>query len=532
MRGLFVWSFASFAGWLASGCGNVQTTAPDAPGNPTIALRVTSPLPAVPIGGMNAITVAVDRGGGFGGPVAIAGAMTPTGLTVTPASIAASETSVDVLVTGAPPLAVGGVVSFALEGTADGVDPARVTIDNAAITGRPGSLDDGFGAGGGLTSANLGGDDNGGFIAMDVINGKVVGVGYGVGGLGATRMIAMRFNADGMIDSTWNGGALVRTSFGTTTGDTAVAVATGQQNDGRSVAIGDHTPGGADIAVVRYSLTGGPGGVDFGDGTGKGLVNLGGTEKVTDGLVLPTNQIIAVGELDGHFMVSRMTSGGLIDTTFASVGFTRTILGSSSTATGVALDSQDRVIVVGSFVNSGGDSDLVVRRLTAAGALDGAFGPAGVTFGGPDSETAIAVTTVGEVVVVASVAGTSAGTKLRVRRILATGEPDTTFGTAGVAETTLPSNAIGRDMVVVPDGRVIVLTDVTGIAVVTRFTASGTLDDRFGTTSDGTARVDIGMFGEPRSLAVYDDHRILVGGGNQGGSPGPGTFAIVGRMWM
>jgi hypothetical protein len=83
----------------------------------------------------------------------------------------------------------------------------------------------------------------------------------------------MRFTAAGALDPTWNNGALVRTSFTGSTGDQVIAVATSQQIDGRS-AIGDHSPG-SDIALIRYSLTGGGGGNDFGDGTGKSLVNLG-----------------------------------------------------------------------------------------------------------------------------------------------------------------------------------------------------------------------------------------------------------------
>ncbi len=505
----------------------------DDPGEGAFTLSITTPNASVPLDGMNRVEVELERTGGFTGAVTLAGAGEPAGLTVSGATIAEGATTAEVIVAGAAPLVIGDTVSFAIEGTGS-AGLTMVNVMDAPVTGRPGSLDTDFGPGTGLATISFGGDDNGAFEAMDVISGDVLAVGYGVGGLGQVQMAAMRFTAAGDVDATWNGGALVRTAFESSTGDNTRSFATGQQVDGRSIAIGVHTLGGdpGDIALVRYSLTGGGGGVDFGSDSGKGLVDLGGDEAVNDGLVLASSQIVAVGALDGHFAVARMTTTGFLDTDFATpAGFDRAVLGDSSRADSVAVDSQDRLVVAGTTV-TGGQSDLVVRRYLASGDLDPDFGAAGeVMVAGADDERAAAVAVSGDLVIVAATAGSGASTSFRVRRFLATGEPDRGFGTDGLAEVVV-GDAVALHMVSLPDGRIVVLGDGAGEALLARFTRRGAVDTLFGTGESGVARLFIGDAGLPGAIAVYSDHLLVISGGNQGGTPGPGTFGIVARMWM
>ena len=44
--------------------------------------------------------------------------------------------------------------------------------------------------------------------------------------------------------------------------------------------------------------------------------------------------------------------------------------------------------------------------------------------------------------------------------------------------------------------------------------------------------VPIGTRGTLRSAVLFDNYRVLISGGNEGGTPGPGTFGILVRMWM
>jgi hypothetical protein len=42
----------------------------------------------------------------------------------------------------------------------------------------------------------------------------------------------------------------------------------------------------------------------------------------------------------------------------------------------------------------------------------------------------------------------------------------------------------------------------------------------------------IGESGILRTTVLRGSHKVLISGGNQGGTPGPGTFGMLIRMWM
>lgn len=518
-------------------CGNVEEQPADAGQDVAAAgftITTTTSKPTVPIDGMTTLALQITRTGAFTGDVTITAMAPPAGLSVSQLTIPAADTTGAVRVGGTTPLTIGGTVTFTLQATGDGVDPQTVTITDVPITGRPGSLDMAWGAGTGLARISFGNDDNGAFQGLDVLGGKVIATGTTIGGLGTTRATTMRFTADGVPDMTWNGGAAIRTGFTGSSSETNFGVAIGHQNDGRSIVIGHHVDATNDIDVIRYSLTGTGGGVDFGDGTGKALVNLGGTEQVGDGIVLESNAIVAVGARDSQLMVARITALGGLDTTFnAPMGFATATLGTSSQATDVVVDAQGRLIVAGSY-NAGSDSDAFLRRYAPAGALDGAFGGNnGVLVTGTDSETAAGLVLVGDKILLATSAGTPLGRRIRVRRFASDGTLDTTFGSQGMAEFAPTESGVNLlDLVALPDGRLVVLAAQAGQALLVRFTPNGAIDTLFGSNGDGTTLLNIGGAGRPECLGVYSDSLLLIGGGDEGGMPGPGTFGVVARMWM
>jgi hypothetical protein len=65
---------------------------------------------------------------------------------------------------------------------------------------------------------------------------------------------------------------------------------------------------------------------------------------------------------------------------------------------------------------------------------------------------------------------------------------------------------------------------------VARFTAHGALDSTFGT--GGVTSVDVGDFGVIHTVKLVGGKKALIGGGDEGGSPGPGTFLVVARMCL
>lgn len=413
-------------------------------------------------------------------------------------------------------------------------DAAGTAGTSNAVAGTPGSLDETFGRdGSGIARIKFGADDDGRFTALDASDGRIVATGAGTGGLGEISMTTMRFTADGLPDPTWNGGAVVRTTFGaSSTGDEAVARAVGRQRDGGIVIIGTNHDAGtrppcpctSDLAAARLSSA--DGALDPGFGVdGRATIDLGGEEEVHDGVVLDTDAIIAAGVEDDHFLVARLTANGRLDTSFAApAGYDRVVQGTASRADAVAVDPAARVVVAGTVLG-GGPSALIVIRYLPSGRHDRRFGAAGqVMLSGPASEQAVALRARGGRLYLASTASDAGRDGVRVRRLLDDGSVDPSFGSRGVAE--IPDRA-ALGMVVFPDGRIAVLTTQS---TVVRLTARGAIDPLFGTS--GEVAVSFGDASEPGGLQIYSPQRLLVAGGDAGGTPGPGTFGVVERLRM
>jgi uncharacterized delta-60 repeat protein len=404
--------------------------------------------------------------------------------------------------------------------------PATAPITGAAGFA-PGSLDETFGPDGtGITRIKFGADDDGQFTALDASGGSIIATGSGTGGLGEISMKTMRFTPDGLVDPAWNGGAVARTSFGTSsTGDHATARAIGRQGDGGIIILGTNHDAGsrppcpcsADLAAARYAPTDGALDPSFGTG-GKSTVDLGGDELISDGVVVDGGAIVAVGAQDGHFLIAQLTASGALDPSFATAGYDRVVRGTASRADAVALDAAHRIAVAGT-ITEGAATSIVVSWYLATGARDGELLVASAA-----NEQAVALRAHGAELYLASSATTAGRDAVRVRRLLADGSLDATFGSGGIAE--IPDRA-ALAMVVLPDGTIAVLT---AQSTVVRLTAAGAIDPVFGT--EGEVAISFGDFGVPGGLQVDGEGRLLVSGGDAGGTPGPGTYGVVERLRM
>jgi uncharacterized delta-60 repeat protein len=187
---------------------------------------------------------------------------------------------------------------------------------------------------------------------------------------------------------------------------------------------------------------------------------------------------------------------------------------------------QGRVVVAGTFT-VGGQNDLNLIRYLANGMHDTSFGTAGeVIIPGAASEQAVAIRAAGDKLLVASTAVDGGSSSLRVRRFSADGSHDTSFGAMGVAEVL---GCTARDMLVLPDGRIVLLTNQS---LLVRLTSTGAIDTLFGPSGAGKLSVFLGDSGVVGRIQLYSDYLIVVAGGDDGGMPGPGTFGVVARIWM
>jgi uncharacterized delta-60 repeat protein len=411
----------------------------------------------------------------------------------------------------------------------------------APTSAQAGRLDVPFGGGQkGVARLSFGADDEGAFQGLDVVGDDIIAVGWGVGGLGGSSFRVARLDAAGLPRHSFGGRGMVTTHWAPSTGDYERAVAIGHQRDGGLVAMGwrDVFRGEtANIALARYAPDGSLDAAHF-EGSGKTLIDLGGQEEVTSGLVLPDDSILVVGRRDDRLLVARATPRGTLDTTFAApYGFFMAGLHRGSIAEAVARDADGRILVAGS-VKDAANRDTLVLRLDQSGALDASFGEGGMVIAGQamldERAVAIAVMADGRIVV-AGDAGRGESREIVVRRFLPSGAPDPEFGAHGLASSRVTT---GKDeaaaMVVLPEGDIVVAGNTTdgdkNRPFLIRYKCDGALDLAFG--QGGVLALDLGEYGEVHALRLYGRDQLLIAGGDVGMSPGPGTFGVVARMWM
>jgi uncharacterized delta-60 repeat protein len=455
----------SLSAWsLLSGCQSIlgiedTRVEGDAPGSPGFTFAVVTTSVALPLDGTAVIDVEINRTGGFDGAVEVKPTFLPTGLVAPAVTIAAGSRTAELAVGAVAPLILGAELDFQLQATSGELPVRTAEITKALITGKPGAFDPSFGINGtGQARISFGADDNGAFQDLQLTgdNAKLVASGYGVGGLGPVSQVVARLSVDGVLDAGFSSGGspagLLRITFAGTSGENAHAEALGFQADGRMIAIGAHGNGSLprDAAFARVSLAGAVGDNSFGNfANGKSRIDLGGdNDEIYDGLVLRSGATIAVGAARNgsgpeQLAVVKIDIAGSLDDGFNGTGLFKSPDILQTRAEAVALDSKDRLVVAG-FVGPVGQRDMLILRLTAAGALDDTFGTNGrVVLGAlavDERARAIALRSDGRILI----AGTSdrgGNDDFELRQLLENGQPDESFGQGGVSTPTLLPSA-------------------------------------------------------------------------------------------
>ena len=236
-----------------------------------------------------------------------------------------------------------------------------------------GSLDPSFNS----TLTFFGGNSESAKALVIRTDGKLVAAGFSnARGADDFDFALARYNPDGNLDPTFDGGIGANGGFltflgGTSEGANALVV----QPDGKLVAAGFSNAGGPgdfDFALVRYLPNGSlDTGFDF-DGTLR--TSFGGNSEGANALVIQADgKLIAAGFSNGggsedfDFAVARYNFDGSLDTSFnggigANGGF-RTFLGGGNFEGAEALAIQpDGKLVAAGFSNSGRDNDFALTR--------------------------------------------------------------------------------------------------------------------------------------------------------------------------
>lgn len=224
----------------------------------------------------------------------------------------------------------------------------------------------------------------------------------------------------------------------------------------------------------------------------------------------------SVGTPNGMALV-RYTANGSLDTSFDSDGIIVYQLSADTinvaTAFAIAIQKDSKILVAGG--GKAADGNIIILRFNTDGSIDNSFGSNGkVVSEVANTELDIAYSIVlqsdNKIVVVGTtdVGGTKADIVLL--RYNANGSPDNTFGTKGMIITDLGGYDVGVSAVLQPDGKIIAVGANDNNFAVLRYNSNGSVDKSF--NNDGKVITSIGGNSGATSVALQKDQKIVVAG--------------------
>ena len=323
----------------------------------------------------------------------------------------------------------------------------------------------------------------------------------GITGYGTTNsdFAVIRYTQDGFIDNSFSGDGIAVTDFGTNK-EEANSVAL--LNDGRILVAGFAPRGNTgyyDAAITRLDASGNPD--NSFDGDSKLIDHIRRTNSGFNATaVQPDGKIVCAGYawngVNNDFMVVRYNSTGTLDNSFSGDGKLLTGFGVDARVTGVAVQTDGKIIAVGA---AGGDFGVV--RYNADGSPDNSFGNNGkVTtnlWDNTEGALAVQIQSDGKILV---------SGKYAIVRYNSNGTLDNSFDVDGKVFTW----EVNSHMAIQPDGKILVANSYLNVW---RLNIDGSKDQTFG--DGGIGRIfppGDNAEQEAKALAVLPDGRIIVGG--------------------
>ncbi len=376
-----------------------------------------------------------------------------------------------------------------------------------------GSLDVTFGAGtvdgspDGVVTLDLGNSTDVAVAVKIQTDGKIVVAGTSTAVGNTSNIILARLTNIGELDVTFGVGNADGTPDGVVAVDLGgvgddVVNAMGIQADGKIVVAGSTTLSGSkNIMLARVNT----------DGTLDSTFGAGNSDGTPDGVVS-----LSLGNGDDEANALAIQSNGQI-----------VIAGTT-----VAVDTSTNAVVA--RLNVDGTLDAAFGAGTSDGTPDGVVS---ASFGtGNDTANGIAIQTDGKILVVGTVTATDSTTNIAVARFTTDGNLDTSFGRGnsdgtpdGVVGLSLGNgNDVGAAIALQGDGKILVTGytvsgDSSTNAAVIRMLTDGSLDSEFGQdASDGTpvgvVGISLGAGNDyVRAMTIQQDGKILIVGDRENG---------------
>lgn len=238
-------------------------------------------------------------------------------------------------------------------------------------------------------------------------------------------------------------------------------------------------------------------------------------------IVVVGSRFAAVNNVD--YLAARYNADGTLDTTFSGDGIFLLNNSNSDNLNAVAIQADGKIVAVG---QSNSSSEAYVIRLNSNGTLDTTFSGDGIfEISGAGIAVSVALQTDSKIVIGSrGLSGESI-----IIRLNTNGALDTTFDTDGIVSLN-PNHYEPYGLAIQSNGRIVVAGTSSifagGDISTVRLLTSGALDTSF--DSDGIAVTSVyAGDSEARSLTIQTDGKIVVGGGP--GANGSETEAAIVR---
>jgi uncharacterized delta-60 repeat protein len=283
-----------------------------------------------------------------------------------------------------------------------------------------------------------------------------------------------RYDVNGVLDSQFGNNGTVTSVFE----DGSSASAFAFDENGKIVVVGVRTKDGTPhLLLVRYNTDGS---VDDSFGiNGIVVTEIGFHSRATDIIIQDDGTILVSGytliDSQNLFVLAKYSTNGSPDITFGSQGIVTTPLGSTAQALSMARDSAGNIILAGAS-----DKNLALVRYTSAGVLDATFNGNGIlieNFHTRSQANAVVVDENDAIVVAGYV-----GTQLLLARYTNAGVLDSTFGdnATGYILFFLSAVSAAADVIIQPDGNIVVAGSADKDFLVLRYSHDGIADNLWG----------------------------------------------------
>jgi len=408
----------------------------------------------------------------------------------------------------------------------------------------PGTLDLSFNAGTGNAIISMGVTQDGWRAVVIQPDGKIVAAGTCVSS-SLKQFCLARFASDGTIDSTFGTAGKQFTTIGSAD---ASAIGLALQPDGKIVLAGSCGPtNNAVFCVARYLSTGALDTLNFGvNGVVVAPAVAGVTNAVASGMAQQGDGKIVVAGTCGtatfRFCVGRFTAVGALDTSFAAVGVTTTVVGSASSVANAVVLQPDGYVVLGGQCTDPGLSlvHFCLVRYASNGNPDSLFGSGGIFIGpmiGISSGEilyALALQPDGKLVAGGQCITVAGGVDFCLMRVNAVGTADTTFGSAGKVTVAI-SGGTNADqlysLLIMPDGRIVTAGGCFTAGgsedmCVARHNPDGSIDPTFGTAGKTVSALSVvADFANAGTLQA--DGKLVFAGHCIASGPSGGGYCIA-----